>query len=64
MERAEYFGTFEDLCEMLEYIKAYPERFIEYLQEGVISDIPVVLDVLVDYHDWWDEEFKKWRNNE
>lgn len=46
---------------IVEYIDAYPEQFKEYLTEaGLISEEPMVLQMLRDYRDWNRDHFDRW----
>lgn len=49
---------------LIEYIKAYPNRFIEYLvEEALIQENSVVIDILEDYKEWQQEFYDEWVMN-
>lgn len=46
---------------ILEFIKAYPDKFTEYLYEVFYSGMTEELDALLeDYKEWREEDFDEW----
>lgn len=46
---------------IVEYVKAYPNRFIEYLTEmAIIQEAEGTVEMLVDYREWQDELYDEW----
>lgn len=50
----------ERIDSVLEFIKAYPKVFFEYLEECLISDEEPVKALLADYKEWAEADFYKW----
>lgn len=50
----------ESLFTVCEYIKAYPERFFDYLSEGVTSDTEEIKALLAEYRTLNEEEYTEW----
>ena len=46
---------------IIEFIKAYPEKFAEYLDECNLSGISDELNAVIsDYREWRDEDYNEW----
>ena len=45
---------------VVEYIRAYPERFLDYLRDCETSDIDFVLETLNDYREDAGRDFDDW----
>ena len=55
--------NYEQMTEIINYIRAYPERFFESLEEYAISEYKPAWETLADYADWHSADFEEWRQS-
>ena len=55
--------NYEQMTEIINYIRAYPERFFESLEEYAISEYKPAWETLADYADWHSADFEEWRKS-